>query len=254
MTQRDSSEPAPARISAGTMEQLSRRWVLRRAVQVGAASVAAGALLQRQAPTVQAADGVFDNVYATSVAAIRSSPGGSILAQNQSNDDTTIVALNGGSGSAFYGEIGSTVSAAINGRNNNGTAIHGIGRAGIVGVSSATGYEGVYGQHLGTYGFGVVGDGTGAGAGVLGRNGAGEGVRGEGKVGLYGKSTTSGGYGGQFEGGKAQLRLVPRGTPGKPTSGTHAKGEIYLDSAGTLFICTVGGTPGTWRKVSTTAD
>jgi hypothetical protein len=49
------------------------------------------------------------------------------------------------------------------------------------------------------------------------------------------------------------LRLVPKTTVGKPTTGTHTKGEIYMDSAGTLFVCTANGTPGTWKKVSTTA-
>ena len=49
------------------------------------------------------------------------------------------------------------------------------------------------------------------------------------------------------------MKLTPKGTAGKPTSGAHTKGEIYLDSAGALFVCTVGGTPGTRRKVTTTA-
>lgn len=59
-------------------------------------------------------------------------------------------------------------------------------------------------------------------------------------------------YGGKFSGSRAQLRLVPAGSAGSP-GGAHAKGEIYMDSAGALFVCTRGGTPGTWRKVSTTA-
>ena len=47
--------------------------------------------------------------------------------------------------------------------------------------------------------------------------------------------------------------LVPKDTTGKPTSGAHAKGEIYLDSVASIFVCTKGGTPGTWRKVTTTS-
>jgi hypothetical protein len=70
----------------------------------------------------------------------------------------------------------------------------------------------------------------------------------------YGISGESGsGYGGLFRGGTAQLRLVPGATRGKPTSGSHLKGEIYMDSASALFVCAKGGTPGTWKKVSTTA-
>ncbi|MFN2466142.1 MAG: beta strand repeat-containing protein [Candidatus Dormibacteria bacterium] len=33
---------------------------------------------------------------------------------------------------------------------------------------------------------------------------------------------------------------------GAPTTGAHVKGELYVDSAGALWICTAAGTPGTW--------
>ena len=72
-----------------------------------------------------------------------------------------------------------------------------------------------------------------SGAGVVGRNRS--------------------GYGGQFEGGKAQLFLKPGGTAGKPTTGAHLKGELYMDSAARLFVCVADGTPGTWKRVDTTA-
>ena len=44
------------------------------------------------------------------------------------------------------------------------------------------------------------------------------------------------GYGGHFSGGKAQVRLVPASTAGKPTMGSHQKGELYMDSAATLWV------------------
>ena len=50
--------------------------------------------------------------------------------------------------------------------------------------------------------------------------------------------------------------MAPKTTAGKPTTGSHAKGELYLDSAGTLFICTKaddGVTAAVWKKVSATA-
>jgi hypothetical protein len=77
-------------------------------------------------------------------------------------------------------------------------------------------------------------------------------VYGTGLIGVHGKATHSppDGYGGLFEGGKAQLRLVPATTAGKPTTGAHTKGEIYMDSAGSLFVCTASGTPGTWKKIN----
>jgi hypothetical protein len=58
------------------------------------------------------------------------------------------------------------------------------------------------------------------------------------------------GYGGQFKGGRAQLRLVPGSGAGRP-EGAHSKGELFMDSAGALFVYVNGGTPGTWRKVTT---
>jgi hypothetical protein len=61
------------------------------------------------------------------------------------------------------------------------------------------------------------------------------------------------GYGGRFVGGKAQLMLMPGGAVGKPTTGEHTEGELYMDSEATLFVCTADGTPGTWRRFTTTS-
>jgi hypothetical protein len=103
---------------------------------------------------------------------------------------------------------------------------------GMWGSTFRPGYSGVYGQHTGTSGYGLAGDGKGAGsAGVLGRNPS--------------------GYGGRFEGGKAQFLLIPGASPGPPT-GAHTKGEIYLDSAAALWVCVKGGPDSEWRKVATT--
>jgi hypothetical protein len=40
-------------------------------------------------------------------------------------------------------------------------------------------------------------------------------------------------------------------TSGHPTTGTHSKGELFVDGDGTLFLCTTSGTPGTWVNLST---
>lgn len=37
-----------------------------------------------------------------------------------------------------------------------------------------------------------------------------------------------------------------RGSAGAPTSGTWATNDVVLDSAGAVWLCTAGGTPGTW--------
>lgn len=51
-------------------------------------------------------------------------------------------------------------------------------------------------------------------------------------------------------GGKNGLTAVRlcglKSTPGSPSSGTWATGDVVLDSVGGVFICTNGGTPGTW--------
>ena len=114
---------------------------------------------------------------------------------------------------------------------NGGTGVNGVGRVGVFGISSENGWFGIWGRHLGNS------------PGINGDSDSGPGIQG-GSV---------KGYGGSFSGGKAQLWLNPKGTTGRPTSGKHAKGEIYMDSRGALFICVAGGTPGSWRKVATTA-
>jgi hypothetical protein len=46
------------------------------------------------------------------------------------------------------------------------------------------------------------------------------------------------------------LAVVVGSTTGAPTSGTAVKGQLYADSAGTWWVCTVAGTPGTWQNVA----
>ena len=167
--------------------------------------------------------------------------------------------------------------AGVRGVNSTGHGVRGEGESGVVGISSATGYSGVSGKHTGQ-GYGVVGDGAGPdNAGVLGRNSTGHGVRGEGSpgvvginsaagagagslhviAGVLGRSTSgpgvhgAGNYGGQFEGGSAQLRLVPGSSAGQPATGAHTIGEIYMDSAAALWVCVASGNPGTWVSVLT---
>ena len=60
------------------------------------------------------------------------------------------------------------------------------------------------------------------------------------------------GIGIKAKGKRAPLLLVPATTAGRPTSGNHQRGEFFVDNAGTLFVCTAPGTPGTWVKVTTT--
>lgn len=45
------------------------------------------------------------------------------------------------------------------------------------------------------------------------------------------------------------VRLTASGSSGAPASGTHAVGELALDTNAVLYICTSDGTPGTWKKL-----
>lgn len=110
-------------------------------------------------------------------------------------------------------------------------------RAAIIGVTSGTD------NSADAYKVGVAGSSdaaVGFGAGVYGYNPTGYAIRGD----------STNGYGGGFNGGLAQIRLIPSSNTGKPNSGTHSVGEFYVDSGGTIFYCVSGGTPGNWIKLN----
>jgi hypothetical protein len=186
----------------------------------------------------------------------------------------------------YFGVAGRNQTAeggtGVDGYSPNGVGVKGRGNNGVHGEANSTGWAGVYGNNI-VLGYGCVGDGSGSSnAGVLGRGtGGSDGVRGESAgtgadvAGVKGKNTGSGagimgeasssgsagvygrnpnGYGGRFEGqGKAHLQLIPRDTVGPPTAGGHGKGELVMDRNATLWVCVVGGGPGTWRRFQTAA-
>jgi len=76
----------------------------------------------------------------------------------------------------------------------------------------------------------------------------GEADNGNGAVGVFGSSGT--GYGLVGLGARAALWLEPSSSVGAPTTGTHQTGEFVVDLNGTLFICVVAGTPGTWVNLT----
>ncbi len=246
--------------------RVSRRSLLSKAGAAAVAAVAAGTLLDARVAeahhggtTYIKADGVSAH-YVTArseeafAAAVRAR-NDNLHAAGVEGDSSNGIGVRGDSdfGIGVYGSgkiagvLGNNFSRAgndafgVKGEAPDAIGVRGIGQAGVWGSSSVTGYEGVYGQHTGGNGYGVVGDGTGDSAGVLGRNPSGPGVEGRDSR-----------YGGKFAGSTAQLMLVPGNSAGKPTTGTHTKGEIYMDSAGALFVCTAGDgtTVGTWKKVN----
>jgi hypothetical protein len=103
-----------------------------------------------------------------------------------------------------------------------------------------------------TTGSGYAVFGRSAVNGILGQADAGIGVHGATYSGSGVLGFSTGGYGGDFSGGSAPLHLSPNGNAGAPASGTHAAGELYVDSLGILWYCIASGTAGTgtWVQVS----
>src|SRR5215208_2388373 len=101
-------------------------------------------------------------------------------------------------------------------------------------------------------GDGINGVATNA-SGVMGESTSGTGVDGNSNSGVGVRGSSNSLYGGLFQGGKAPLKLQPSHTGGRPTTGQHTKGELFMDSGGALFVCTADGTPGTWRRFTTTS-
>jgi hypothetical protein len=135
----------------------------------------------------------------------------------------------------------------IGGSDGVGVAGEG-GRYGIVGTSKNTG---VFGQGNK---FGVETNGNTAGVHAVGNFGAGVDADGE-TVGVQAHSYRGPGvkaasdYGAEFGGKLAPIRLDPAMTSGAPSTGTHHKGELYVDSNGQLFLCiadSTNGNAGTW--------
>jgi hypothetical protein len=138
----------------------------------------------------------------------------------------------------------SASTPGVTGENTfGGIGVYGKGLYGIQGESNGATGQGVHGINS-TAGDGILGDSQ-SGVAIHGRSFGPTGV------GVHGEHFDSG-YGGQFKGGRAQLRLVPSSRTGRP-GGSHSKGELYMDSNAALFVCVKGGTPGRWRKISTTA-
>ncbi len=50
-------------------------------------------------------------------------------------------------------------------------------------------------------------------------------------------------------GATAASRYVGATASGAPASGTFAKGDFVVDQTGSIYVCTVAGTPGTWVQI-----
>ncbi len=73
-------------------------------------------------------------------------------------------------------------------------------------------------------------------------------------TGVIGFTGGAGAYGGEFFGGLAEVRLRPGGAAPITLTNAHKAGELYSDETGTLWLCVLDGTPGTWRELSGTTS
>jgi hypothetical protein len=168
-----------------------------------------------------------------------------------------------GTGVKSFGSINGLKAASTNGTGVDATGKTAVKAAGQTNGVAATAQDGVgvSGTGNGQFGVGVAATGTYAavnattlaGDGVQSSaNGAGIGVNASSRDGLGVSGHSTNGLGAEFSGGKAPIRLAPAATPGAPTTGSHKRGELYVDSQGDLFLCTqdsVSGNAGKWRKV-----
>jgi hypothetical protein len=194
---------------------------------------------------------------------------GKIAVSATSFDDRAVVARGLKIGVEGIGSGGAT-SIGVRGASGTGVRAEGIGAAGVgieatgaktavkatstsgsgVEATSANG-AGVFATGNGEFGIGVLAAGNDVGVQGNGVN-VGVSARSFGGTGL--SASSSKGLGAEFQGGQGQapVRLVPATTSGAPTTGTHHRGELYVDSQGQLFLCTAdsaAGNAGTWRHV-----
>jgi len=163
--------------------------------------------------------------------------------------------VNGSSGTSA-GVYGTGPGSGVNGQSTSGDGVSGSSVSGNGISGSSTSASGVYGSSAATDQAAILGQSYGASTGIQGYSGphnpptppAKTGVygyanQGATAVGVSGKSPT--GRGGQFSGGKAQLRLVPSTATTHPSRGSL--GDLFLDKNKRLWFCK-GGT--TWHQIA----
>lgn len=160
-------------------------------------------------------------------------------------------AVTGGTSGVFFG--------VVTGRSNTLTVPNGVsgatavsGSAGVVGEATAIGSVGVLGLTATVNSIGVQGQSSGnIGVAVQGQS-FGPGSIGGSFLGVTAgvTSSSSTGLGGSFSGGLAALKVASSNPAPRARANAHARGEIDTDTNGDLWLCTVAGSPGTWRKIA----
>ena len=148
-----------------------------------------------------------------------------VLGQSNTAEHTTTLTYNGSEASpvVFQATTSAADSTGVSASAGGGTSAYGVyGTAGTNG-------NGVLGLANGTSSYGVYGT-TDSGYAVVGISNTGIDMAAL---------------------GAGRLWQKPASFTGAPTSGTYNTGEQIRDSAGNLYICITGGTPGIWKQVMT---
>lgn len=200
----------PAVVDAAPSD--GERWT-RRAVLLGGAGAAAGAVAGVAGAAPAAAGtgamqyGAANNAGATSTSLV------------STHGEYTLFLGNNAAGRALYAYTAGAI-AAVQGQSAGGHGVHGLTRD----------WFGVYGQATGA-GTGLVGDGL-AGSGAWGRSQTGAGVHASSEFG-------------------AALWLDNRSVAaGPPVGGPYAVGQLVAPADGSIWCCVQGGSPGRWRLLS----
>ncbi len=222
----ESADPSVVTSLAVDQPEMSRRNALRAAGVLAAGAVAGGAGIIAAATPAAAATGTF-------------------------NGGSPAVIANGGSGTGSVGvdaQVQGTNGVAVDATSSgtDGVGVRGNGDLyGVYGIS--TNGTGVFGETMGL--FGIYGNSVGgtSSAGVYGRSESGSGLSGYGDVGVYAQSLN---VGVSIDAEQTSLRFSTAATSPLTSGGTYQKRDIVVDSAGVIWFCVAGGTPGTWRMLS----
>ena len=220
------AESVNGEVDGEEQASMSRRHALRAAGVLAAGAVAGGAGIIAAASPAAAATGTFD--------------GGS-----------PAVFANGGAGAGSVGvnaQVQGTNGVAVDGFSSgtDGVGVRGNGDLyGVYGIST-TG-TGISGDTMGQYGIYGNSSGGTSSVGVYGRSMNGRGLHGYGGVGVYAQSLN---VGVSIDADQTSLRFSTAATSPLTSGATYQTRDIVVDSAGVIWFCIAGGTPGTWRMLA----
>jgi hypothetical protein len=144
-----------------------------------------------------------------------------------------------------YGKATGTATA-LNGNSAQGYGVYGYSDSGQAMHGGSNSNIGVFGGTTSSTLPAVQGWAKAGNTGVQGHSGSAAPTVTPSNTGVFGSAPS--GRGGQFSGGKAQLRLIPSNTSSHPAAGEA--GDLFLDKTARLWLCTVTGSPATWKRVS----